>query len=156
MGMEASLGTLANDIEPFRSQSKYAIVRLLLGSNDNGKGFLEEHLVGKVCVQIDRAEETLLAGMCVDPAQGNQIVKVLYGKDLFLTEHRTLIAAAMLLGHDQGGQGECVVRKLPGKNSASLDVVAGVGRGEFHEACNDCVRNHQRSQGQSILHPGCL
>lgn len=74
---EARIGTVEDRLQTRRiRQTKDSPVRILAWRAHNGDALRQHHLIAAVRVQISRTHETCLRGVCMDPTEDHQLLRV--------------------------------------------------------------------------------
>mmetsp|Transcript_23141 Transcript_23141/g.63925 ORF Transcript_23141/g.63925 Transcript_23141/m.63925 type:complete len:356 (-) Transcript_23141:2312-3379(-) len=141
MGMEAPLCAALHQLQAARRGQPEQATPLapVIGRHHNGNGLLQHRLVAAVRVYIHTRQEACLCGVGVDPTQGVQLPRELDVKHLLLIQSRDCVCGALLLGDDEGGDGEqrVVCRQLAGQDAAGFNafcsVAASVRKELLHE-----------------------
>lgn len=78
-------------------------------------------------MQVHTGQKCCLSGMCMDPAEGDEVILVLDEEKLFLVLRVTVVGPPTLLGHDHMGDCEGILGQFATKNATGLNCAGRVG-----------------------------
>lgn len=133
--VEASQGTVLNNLEARIGEVKEGKIGRISWRNDDGYSLREERLIRTMGMQIDRAEETSLCGMGMDPPQGEEIVFDLIFKNLVFVRSGACIGSTGLFWDDQVSDPKQLLmgQVFACQNAACFNTPCSISMGIAHE-----------------------
>ena len=150
VAVEAGGGAGGEGSEAVGGEGEEGVLRGPARGDDDGDGLGEELLERERGVEVDGGEEERLRGVRVDPAERDEVVRVVEREDGELVEDGARVGGRALGRHDAVRHDERAAREAPRQQRACLDAARGARRRARHKRLHRPARQHQAPQSTRL------